>query len=451
MSDAPALRSAPDDPEAGAATASPEPVPLHRNRAFVLFWTGQSISQIGDQVTSLALPLVAVLLHASTLEISSLTAASWLPALCGAMAGTWIDRTANKRALMLGADLGRAAVLLSLPLAALFAHVTLVQLYLVALLTGAISLFFNTTYRAFFVRLVPQRSYIAANSRLSASQSAVSVVGPALGGALVQALGAPGAVLADAISFLASAACTWRIRLPRPNAAAVGVEAAQTQEPEFAVPSFRRELLQGWTFVLRDPILRSSLAGTTTINFFTFLTGTGLLVLFATITLGLSSGAIGVALGVGAMGSLLGALIAGRVVQRLGVGPVVAVGAVLFPAPFALYALAGGPPALRAGTLGAAEFLIGIGVMLFDVNQNAVLTAAVPDALRSRVTGVYSSINYGVRPLAAVIGGLLAAHIGLRATFVVVAIGGSLSLLWFLASPIPRIRTLGMIDDMRGN
>lgn len=434
-------------PENPAHAPAPSPVSFRSDRRFLLFWCGQSISQLGDQVTTLALPLTAVLLlHASTLQVSALTAASWLPAILGAVAGTWIDRRPNKRALLMSADLGRAAVLLSLPAAVVLGHVTLVQLYLVALLAGTISLVFNTSYTAFFAQLVPQESYIAANSRLSASQSVAYVAGPALGGALVQVLGAPMAVLADALSFLASAAFISRIRLPKLPKHERG---AAADEPATPSPSFRRELREGWDFVVRDPIMRASLAGTTTINFFTFLVGTSLVVLYATRTLGLSAATIGATLGIGATGSLLGALLAGRVARWLGVGRAVVVGAVLFPAPLALVAAAGGPVLLRTAALAATEFLAGAGVMLFDVNQNAILVAAVPDGLRSRVSGVYSSVNYGIRPIGALSGGLIATHLGLRPTLLIAAVGGSLSVLWFLASPIPRIRTLDMIDDLR--
>jgi MFS family permease len=184
-------------PDPASVPSSSSPGSPRVDRGFLLFWCGQSISQLGDQVTTLALPLTAVLLlHASTIQVSILTAVSWLPAVLGAVAGTWIDRRPDKRALMMGADLGRAVVLLSLPAAVVFGHVTLVQLYLVAALTGTISLVFNTSYSAFFARLVRQESYIAANSRLSASRSVAYVAGPALGGTLVQVLGAPMAVLA---------------------------------------------------------------------------------------------------------------------------------------------------------------------------------------------------------------------------------------------------------------
>lgn len=437
MSDAAAI------PATETPTVAAESTPLRRNRGFVLFWTGQSVSQLGDQVTALALPLIAVAtLHVSAFDVSLLTTMSWLPAIFGAVAGTWIDRSPHQRVLMIGADLGRALVLFSLPAAVLIGHVTLLHLYLVAVLAGAISVVFNTSYSAFFARLVPRESYVAANSRLSISRSAADVAGPAVGGTLVQALGAPAAVLADAVSFLASAAFIWHVRLPGPERA---TETSSREAPR----SFRRELKEGWTFVTRDPILRASLAGTTTINFFTFLAGTGLLVLFATRTLGLSAATLGATFGVGATGSLAGALVAGRVVDRLGSGRTVALGAVLFPAPFALTAVASGPTALRVGLLGAAEFLVGAGVMLFDISQNAIITAAVPDGMRSRVSGIYSSINYGVRPMASLVGGVLAMQLGLRAIFLIVAVGGSLSLFWFLASPIPRIATLDQIDGLR--
>ncbi|MFL6000149.1 MAG: hypothetical protein ACJ736_38705 [Streptomyces sp.] len=123
-------------------------------------------------------------------------------------------------------------------------------------------------------------------------------------------------------------------------------------------------------------------------------------------------------------------------------GRSVVVGAVLFPAPFALAAIAGGPSWAAAGLLGAAYFLVGLGVMWFDVNLNSLQTAVTPDALRSRVVGAYSTVNYGIRPLGALAGGALATAFGLRATLVTVAVGGVLSVLWLLPSPIPGIRLL---------
>lgn len=432
---------------------------LWRNRGFLQFWAGQSISQLGDQVTSLALPLIAVLvLRASTAEVAALTALSWTPSLLGIFLGAWIDGRQRKRPLLVAADLGRAVVLLSLPAAYAFGRVTLVQLYLVALLAGAISILFNTAYRAFFVRIVAQESYIDANSKISSSQAVASVAGPALGGALIQALSAPVAVVVDALSFLASAAFIGRIQVDESAtatepattptaAAATSPTPTPTDEP---IPlSFGRRIKEGWTFVIQDPIMRGSLGCSTTINFFTFVAGTGLLVLFANRDLGLSAGVIGLAFGLGAIGSFLGAVLSPRVARRIGVGGAMGLGSVLFPAAIALAAAAGGPVWLRVLALAGSEFLAGIGVMLFDVNQNSIMTVAVSEGLRSRVAGVYSTVNYGVRPLGALIGGALGTLAGLRVTLLVGAVGGTLGALWVLASPIPKIRTLDDIGALQ--
>ncbi|MFB6963533.1 hypothetical protein ACFCYB_43120 [Streptomyces sp. NPDC056309] len=152
--------------------------------------------------------------------------------------------------------------------------------------------------------------------------------------------------------------------------------------------------------------------------------------LFADRVLGLSAGVIGVAFGIGSTGALLGAVIAPTISRWIGVGRSIAVGAVLFPAPIAIAAVASGPTWARAGALGLAEFLAGIGVMLFDVNLNSLQTAVIPDGMRSRVAGAYSTVNYGIRPIGALVGGMLATIIGLRTTLIAAAVGGALSLLW---------------------
>lgn len=196
------------------------------------------------------------------------------------------------------------------------------------------------------------------------------------------------------------------------------------------------------TFVVGHPVLRVTLSCAATVNFFTFISGTGLTVLFATRVLHLTAGGIGLALGVGATGSLLGAVIAPRVSLWLGVGPSIAVGAVLFPAPIAIAALAGGPIWLRGGALAIAEFLAGVGVMFLDINLNSLQTAVIHDGIRSRVAGAYSTVNYGVRPIGAAVGGVLATSMGLRPTLLLAAGGGALSVLWLAFSPVMRIRTL---------
>ncbi|WP_043454530.1 MFS transporter [Streptomyces fulvoviolaceus] len=404
---------------------------LWRDRPFLLTWTSSAVSQVGDRVSEVAVPLIAVtVLDASAGQVAWLTALAWAPHLLGMLLGTWVDGRARKRRLIIGCDVFRAVVLLTLPAAYLWGAVTLVQLYAVVLLCGFAGVLAGCAWMPLFARIVPRSSYVDANSKFGAARSGSLVAGPALGGGLVQALTAPVAVVVDALSFLASAVLLGPVRVEEP------------------VPDRRngtslwRGARDGLAFVVRHPVLRASLGCATTLNFFTFLAGTGLVVLFAERVLQLSPGAIGLTLGIGASGALVGALIAPWASRRIGVGRAIAVGAVLFPAPFALAAVAGGPVWARAGVLGAAQFLIGLGVMLFDVNLNSLQAAVVPDGLRSRVVGAYSTVNYGVRPLGAIVGGALADGIGLRATFVVAAVGGVLSLLWLLPSPIPGIRSL---------
>ncbi|MFE2019100.1 MFS transporter [Streptomyces sp. NPDC059499] len=420
-----------------SAPATDAPTSLWRNPRFRRFWAGQSISEFGDRITELALPLVAVTaLGASANQVAWLTALIWTPNLLGILLGAWVDRRVHKRRLMVLADLVRGAVLLSLPVAYLLDAVSLGQLYAVALLTGAAAVLFSTAYPPFFVQLVPRSSYVEANSKLSTSRSVSYVVGPAVGGGLVQALTAPVAVVVDALSYLASAFLIGRIPLAELRA----------DTDETAVPSLLRRAREGLAFVGRHPVLRAGLGCAATVNFFTFVAGSGLMVLFASRVLGLSAGVIGLAMGIGSTGALLGAVIAPRVSRRIGVGRSIVVGAVLFPAPIAIAACAGGPLWVCAGALAAAKFLSGVGVMLFDVNLNSLQTSVIPDGMRSRVAGAYSTLNYGLRPAGAIVGGLLATVFDLRTALLVGAVGGALSLLWLLSSPIPRIHSLAADD-----
>ena len=394
------------------------------NKSFRKLWTGDLISQFGDRITELALPLIAVATLAATqAQVGLLTAAAWTPNLLGVLAGAWVDRRPHRKAIMIVADLLRAAALFSLPIAHWLGMITMTQLFVVALLSGVGQVLSMAAYQSFFVTLVPPSQYVDANSKLSISRSASFSAGPAIGGFLIQLLTAPVAVIFDAFSFLVSAAFLSRIpSTPVLHKKAGGVG-------------------HGVRYVFQHPYLRSALACVTTLNFFTFI-AQALAVLFASRTLGLSAGVIGVSFGLGAVGGLAGAALAPRLARRYGVGRLVLIGSILFPAPIAVMALATGPHWLAATIIAAGEALSAAGVMVFDINLNAVQTAVTADHMRSRVSGVFSTINYGSRPLGAVIGGLLGSWIGVRPTLLLAAAGGTLCCLWLLPSPIPRIRTL---------
>jgi predicted MFS family arabinose efflux permease len=305
---------------------------------------------------------------------------------------------------------------------------TLGQLYAIAILAGTAHVVFNTAYASFFVRLVSRDQYLEAGSKLSATRSISYMAGPAVGGLLVQWLTAPIALVVDALSFVFSAVQVSRLKVTPGD--------ADGNEESLL---FRARA--GMRYLLRHPYLRVSLGCATTVNFFTMI-GMALLVLFASRDLGLSAGVIGLALGIGASGGLIGALAAKPLAELIGAGRLIALGSVVFPASLGLVALADGPVWMRAGILAGAEFVGAFAVMCFDVPLNSLQAAVIHDHMRSRVAGAFSSINYGVRPLGAVIGGLLGTWVGVRETLLISAAGGLFSVLWLLGSPIIRTRDL---------
>lgn len=408
--------------------------PLWRDRRFATYWAGQGISQFGDRITELALPLIAVTsLHAGASTVGLLTAAVWAPNLLSLVVGSWVDHQVRKRRLLIIADAVRCLVLLSLPVAHLLGLVTLAQLFVVALLAGFGQVLYQTSYPSFFVGLVRRDQFVEANSLLSGTRSASFVAGPAVAGGLIQAVTAPVAMLVDAATFAVSALLIGRVRVRDLSVDTTGAE------------GLWRRAGSGMALVVRDPFLRPSLACATTINLFNLMAG-ALLVLYASRDLGLSAGLIGLALGVGATGGLVGTVVASPLTRRIGVGRTIAVGAVAFSAPFALMPLAGGPTWARAGVVGLVEFISAVGVMCLDIPLNALMTAVTPDGVRSRVTGAFSTVNYGIRPLGAVAGGLLGEWIGVAPTMVVAAVGGSLSVLWLLGTPVLATKAIQELD-----
>jgi predicted MFS family arabinose efflux permease len=407
---------------------SPVPPLLRRNRSFRNFWTGQTISLFGDEITLLALPLLAVLeLHAGAAEMGLLGAAAVAPNLLFSIhLGAWTDRRRRRKALMVAADLVRALLLLTIPAAALLGILSLAQLYVVAFAAGSLSVLFSVAYNVVFVRLVARDEYIDAGSLLNGSRAVSIVGGNGIAGLLVHWFSAPFALFLDACSYLASAFFVGR---------------AEVEEAPDAEPSREEGNIAGIGFIARTPLIRACVLAAATLNLFNF-GFYALLVLYATDSLGVGAGGIGLDFAIGGVGCMVGAALAGPVSRRFGLGPSLIFGFVLIPAPLLLVPLAGGMTQLSLGLLIVAEFFNGIGVMLLDVGLGALWAAAVPDRLRARVSGAFLLVNYGVRPLGALAGGLLATLIGLQTTMWVTAIGALAGVLWLLPSPIPRLREL---------
>jgi len=260
------------------------------------------------------------------------------------------------------------------------------------------------------------------------SRSLAQVAGPSIGGLLIQFLTAPIALVVDAVSFVLSAVFISRVDSPEP-------EVQPQTEP------IRRQLATGLSFLARDPIMRPTLTSVATLNFFNY-AFMALFVLYATTYLGLNAGELGLALGAGAIGGVLGALVAARIGRRLGIGRAFLFGMIVFPVAFVAVPLT--PPGtavwLVMAVLVAMEFVAGFGVMVLDVNASAIIPARTPDSIRSRVAGAWRFVNMGIRPIGALVGGVLGGAIGVRETLFATALLQLVGVLFLIGTPVLRLR-----------
>ena len=398
---------------------------LLRDRVFRRYWGASTVSMFGDQVSGIALPLAAVIaLHVGAAQMGYLTALEWLPSLLfGLPAGAWVDRRGRRRATMIAADLGRAALFASIPLCYALHMLTLAQLYAVTFAAGTLSIVFNVSDVTLFVSIVAPERYVDGQSLIYGSRALSFVGGPSAGGLLAQALTAPFAIAADALSFLGSAFFLGRIR--------------PTEPP----PADRADsVTAGFRFIARCPIVRASLAAVAIINLFSLMF-LALFTLYAVRVLHVRPGVLGLVLGAGAVGGVLGSLLTKRIAARVGVGMAYLAGCLVFTVPLALVPLAPvGRGPLVLVMLFAAEFASGFGVMVLDISIGSIFAVVIPDTMRSRVSGAFQAINYGTRPIGALLGGVLGAVLGLRPALWIAVAGAVLGALVLLPSPLPRFR-----------
>jgi MFS family permease len=407
---------------------------LWRHRDFMLLWAGQTVSEVGSAITVLALPLVAlVTLDASTFAVAALTAATNVAFLLVALpAGAWVDRWRKRRVLVWG-DIGRVLLLGSIPVANAFDMLGLPQLYVVAVLTGVLTVFFDVAYQSYLPELVDPDQLVDGNGKIGASQAFGQVAGPSFGGVLVGALGAAYAVIVDAASFAVSAVATLAIRRPdvRP-------------EPDPETRDFRREIREGLAFVLGHPILRKIVGCTGTSNFFS-----GAMFSIETVylyrTLHASPGVIGLVLAAGSVGGLVGGVFARRIAARVGSARVIWLSqAVAGPFGFiAVFAFPGWGVSLVA----ISFFAFSASGVVYNTAQVSYRQAISPRALLGRMNASVRFLVWGTLPLGALAGGLLGTLIGLRATVAVCAAGIWAASLWVVFSPLFGMRDVPVTVD----
>jgi len=410
---------------------------LWRHGNFLKLWTAQTISLVGTQVTALALPLTAILkLNASPLQIGLIGTAQFLPFLLVTLpAGAIIDRL-RQLSVMVCTDLLRAALLITVPVTAWLHHLSLGLLYPVAFLVGVLSVFNEVSQQSYLPAIVEPDQLVEGNTKLQLSYSGAQFAGPGAGGALVQLLTAPIAIVVDAASYLGSAVLLSLIRRDGQQATAESVRGGRTD-----LRGLVRDIREGTRFVWRHKLIRPLALATGTANFFYLFGMTGaILALYAIRVLHLTPALLGAVLAVGNVGAILGSLVADRVLQRWRFGRVMILTSMISSVAIVLMALANRGTAL---VLLATGVLIGeFGVCIYDIAQISLRQAATPTALLGRMNATVRFLNWGPIPLGAFIGGLLGETIGLRPTLWVAAIGSLLPSIPLLLSQVRGLRRL---------
>lgn len=387
---------------------------------FSKLWFGQTVSMFGSQIGEAALRYTALLLLAAgPQQLAWLTAATLLPTLLLALpTGLWVDRL-RRRPLLIGADLGRAGLLLVLPALFVFGQLRIELLYALAATLSALSIVFDTAYHSFVPALVAREQLVKANSRLGMSESLTEMAGPPLGGLLVQLLSAPFAVLFDALSFLASAFALWRIDVRE----AVRPIAAQT--------SSLAELREGLGFLLGDTRLRALLGCTMTHTL-----GGGMFYalyeLYLIRDLGYTPALVGLTVGMGGVGSLLGAFLAEPLARRLGIGRTLLGAQLVFSLSNVVIPFLHGPVAVTLPLLMLTQFA-DLSYTVYAIHQTSLRQTIVPEHLLGRIASLFTLLTTATLLLGALAGGAIADSWGARLALGAAVVIGMLSSLWLLA------------------
>ena len=413
---------------------------LWRSPDFLRLWAAQSVSELGSQVTSLALPLLAVLtLSASTFEVGAVEAALFAPFLLISLpAGVWIDRVPSKRMVMLWCDVGRALLLLTLPLAYWLEVLSLLLLLGVAALLGVLTVLFDVAYQAYLPSLVPRASLGEGNSKLTATRSISEAAGPGLAGLLIGAIGAARAVLADAGTYAVSAVALLAIQTGDRGATRTNGEV----DAVHATGSGSRynvlvEVREGLVYVLRHPLLSRTAGCTGTWNLASAAAGAVYIVFFVR-ELGFGPGTIGLVFGVGNAGAVLGSVVATRLSRRFGLGPTIVCSAVLGPLMVLFIPLANGGYAVPL--LICAWLPMAAAVVIYNIGTVTLRQSITPDHLLGRMTASMRFIVWGTLPIGSLGGGALAVWMGARPALWVFAGVGLLAPLCVLWSPVRSLR-----------
>jgi MFS family permease len=405
---------------------------IWRDQAFVRVWSAATISIFGSLVTRIALPLVAILvLGSGALEVALLRGLDLGATLVfGLVAGAWVDRL-RRRPVLIWADLGRAVLLGSVPVAFVLGVLTFPQLLIVSGLAAVLTTFFDAADNAYLPSIVERERLVDANSALAASGSAAEFMAFGISGFMVQIFTAPMAIAIDAFSYLASALLLGSIRHRE----------APPPKPEDRDPVLA-EIRVGLDLVRHDPILRAFAGAQMALAALWGIFGATWF-LFVLDDLGLSPAVLGVVAGVGGASSFIGAVVATRATRRWGVGPVAIGGMLLAEVGNAFIPLApSGLPIVAVGCLVMQQLVADSAVTVYDITEVSVRQTLVHDRALGRVSSTFHVLAVLAQLAATLAAGVLAEVIGLRATSWLAPLGGLLgaAILWF--SPVRHLIAL---------
>jgi MFS family permease len=404
---------------------------LWSHRDFMKLWTGQTISEFGSQISNLAIPLLAAIsLHATAFQFSALGVLNFLPFILFALpAGVWVDRLRRRYILIVG-DAARCVLLGLIPVLWALGVLQMWHLLVLSFVIGIFTVFFDVAYQSYLPALIEREDLVDGNSKLQLTVSISQVAGPSVAGALIAAVTAPYAIVADAASYVVSTAFMLRMR-HRENVPEHTDEAPR--------PKMWPQVKEGLNWVVRHPWLRSISACTGTSNFFSSVIFS-IFALYMVRTLGLSPLEIGFVFGVGSAGSIVGALVTNRLNTWIGVGPTILATIGTSSLAGLCYPLAPRSFPLPLLMLGGAMF--GFGSVSYNITQISLRQAITPERLQGRMNAAMRWIVWGTIPLGTLLGGGLATWYGLRTAIWVGAVGQVFAVTPVAIGSVRKVKTM---------
>jgi Transmembrane secretion effector len=409
---------------------------LWHHRDFMRLWFSDTVTQVGNTFTQLALPIIADLtLGAGPFQLGIMLALQLAPfPILGLFVGVWADRF-QKRNIMIICNLGRMVTLATIPVAYVFGVLSLDQLYLVGLSNGIFQVFFDISYQAYLPNLIESSDLLEGNSKLQTSAAGAQLVGPSLAGLVIQLIGGAYAITVDAIGYLTS------------SLSLISIKKKEPKRDRKDAPNFFKEMREGIDVVFHNRILTHIMGATATSNLGSSMLGAPFIIFVLNI-LHFSKLSYGILGSFGALGFLVGVLITQPITKRLGLGMTLAVSIgssfLIMLNPIAQYGYA-------FFVLAALSFLSALLIPSYNINQISLRQAMVDVKLQGRMNATVRTIVWGTMPLGSLLGGILGSMIGIVNTIYISGFICGTACLWIITGPVFKLKEHPKTGTMTAN